>query len=177
MPCRNIVPKPARSRIPLWVAGKPDVAARYGMGCLGFNVVGGRQAKIMVDQYYDTLTEDCVPIGHAVNANIGVLATLHCHEDADVAQRHGEHLKFFGYTIGKYLARPGRAAQPWDEFLAIKDKMPAMGDSPTSAIGTPTIANICAPRRRVSIRCSSCTKPVDWTTTPTAVRSNCLPAR
>jgi alkanesulfonate monooxygenase SsuD/methylene tetrahydromethanopterin reductase-like flavin-dependent oxidoreductase (luciferase family) len=141
MPCRNIVPKPAQKpHPPLWVAGKPDVAASYGMGCLGFNVVGGRQAKIMVDQYYKTLTEDCVPIGHAVNANIGVLATLHCHEDAEVAQRNGEHLKFFGYTIGKYYlqgpAQPGRS-NSWDEFLAIKDKMPAMGDSPTSAIGTP----------------------------------------
>jgi alkanesulfonate monooxygenase SsuD/methylene tetrahydromethanopterin reductase-like flavin-dependent oxidoreductase (luciferase family) len=35
MPCRNIVPKPAqRPHPPLWVAGKPDVAARHGMGCL-----------------------------------------------------------------------------------------------------------------------------------------------
>ena len=81
MPCRNIVPKPAQKpHPPLWVAGKPDVAARHGMGCLGFNVVGGHQAKVMVDQYYRTLAEECVPIGHAVNANIAVLATLHCHE-------------------------------------------------------------------------------------------------
>ena len=31
------------------------------MGCLGFNVVGGKQAKVMVDQYYRTLADDCVP--------------------------------------------------------------------------------------------------------------------
>jgi alkanesulfonate monooxygenase SsuD/methylene tetrahydromethanopterin reductase-like flavin-dependent oxidoreductase (luciferase family) len=141
MPCRNIVPKPAQKpHPPLWVAGKPDVAARHGMGCLGFNVVGGRQAKIMVDQYYKTLAEECVPIGHAVNANIAVLATLHCHEDAEVAKRNGENLKFFGYTIGKYYlngsVRPGQGGS-WDEFLAVKDSFPEMGDSPTSAIGTP----------------------------------------
>src|SRR4051794_36132202 len=110
------------------------------MGCLGFNVVGGRQAKIMVDQYYKTLAEECVPIGHAVNANIAVLATLHCHADAEVAKRNGENLKFFGYTIGKYYlngsVRPG-ASGSWDEFLAVKDSFPEMGDSPTSAIGTP----------------------------------------
>lgn len=141
LPCRNVVPKPAqRPHPPLWVAGKPDVAARHGMGCLGFNVVGGRQAKVMVDEYYRTLAEDCVPIGHAVNANIGVLATLHCHEDADVARRNGEHLKFFGYTIGKYYLRgpatPGRS-DSWEEFLAVKDQLPELGESPTSAVGTP----------------------------------------
>ena len=141
MPCRNIVPKPAqRPHPPLWVAGKPDVAARHGMGCLGFNVVGGNQAKVMVDQYYRTLVDECVPIGHAVNANIAVLATLHCHRDPDVARRNGEHLKFFGYTIGKYYlngqVRPGQDGA-WDEFLAVKDSYPEMGDSPTSAIGTP----------------------------------------
>jgi hypothetical protein len=110
------------------------------MGCLGFNVVGGKQAKVMVDQYYRTLEEDCLPIGHAVNANISVLATLHCHPDADVARRNGEHLKFFGYTIGKYYlngrVQPGRG-RSWEEFLAVKDQFPEIGDSPTSAIGTP----------------------------------------
>jgi len=141
MPCRNVVPKPAQKpHPPLWVAGKPDVAARHGMGCLGFNVVGGKQAKIMVDQYYATLAAECVPIGHAVNANIAVLATMHCHRDRDVAERNGEHLKFFGYTIGKYYlngrVRPGQGGS-WDEFLAVKDSFPKMGDSPTSAIGTP----------------------------------------
>jgi len=32
--------------------------------------------------------------------------------------------------------RPG-AGGAWDEFLAVKDSFPEMGDSPTSAIGTP----------------------------------------
>jgi hypothetical protein len=50
---------------------------------LGFNVVGRNQAKVMVDQQYATLAEECTPIGHAVNANIAVLATMHCHKDAD----------------------------------------------------------------------------------------------
>jgi len=141
MPCRNVVPKPAQKpHPPLWVAGKPDVAAQHGMGCLGFNVVGGTQARIMVDQYYRTLERDCVPIGHAVNANIAVLATLHCHPDEATARRNGEHLKFFGYTIGKYYlagrVRPG-VGNSWEEFVAVKDQLRQSGDSPTSAIGTP----------------------------------------
>jgi alkanesulfonate monooxygenase SsuD/methylene tetrahydromethanopterin reductase-like flavin-dependent oxidoreductase (luciferase family) len=141
MPCRNVVPKPAQKpHPPLWVAGKPDLAAHYGMGCLGFSVVGGRQAKIMVDEYYSTLSEECVPIGHAVNANIAVVAMLHCHEDSAVARRNGEHLRFFSYTLAKYYlqgpATPGRS-NAWEEFLAVKDQLPDRADSPTSAIGTP----------------------------------------
>ncbi|WP_439813633.1 LLM class flavin-dependent oxidoreductase [Zavarzinia sp. CC-PAN008] len=141
MPCRNIVPKPyQRPHPPLWVAGKPDVAASHGMGCLGFNVVGGTQARIMVDQYYRTIAEDCVPIGHAVNANIAVMAMMHCDTDQARAEEHGEHLKFFGYTIGKYYLDgkvvPGRG-DAWGDFMALKDTYPHMGDSPTNAIGTP----------------------------------------
>jgi alkanesulfonate monooxygenase SsuD/methylene tetrahydromethanopterin reductase-like flavin-dependent oxidoreductase (luciferase family) len=141
MPCRNVVPKPVqRPHPPVWVAGKPDLAAQLGVGCLGFNVVGGRQAKILVDQYYQTLAASCRPIGHAVNPNIAVLATMHCHRDAEIAQRNGQNLRFFGYSIGKYYlngsVQPGRG-NSWEEFLAVRGKLPDMGNSPTSAIGTP----------------------------------------
>ncbi len=141
MPCRNVVPKPAQKpHPPLWVAGKPDLAARYGMGCLGFNVVGGRQARILVDQYYAALADDCVPIGHAVNANMAVLATMHCHRDPNVARANGMHLRFFGWSVAKYyvngVVQPGRG-DSWSEFESIRDQLPDMGDSPTSAIGTP----------------------------------------
>jgi len=141
MPCRNIVPKPVQKpHPPLWVAGKPELAARLGMGCLGFNVVGGRQAKVMVDRYYETLAGECVPIGHAINAQMSVLATMHCHEDSDVARELGSNLRFFGYTVAKYyvngVVRPGRG-DTWQEFEAIRNQLPDIGDSPTSAIRTP----------------------------------------
>jgi alkanesulfonate monooxygenase SsuD/methylene tetrahydromethanopterin reductase-like flavin-dependent oxidoreductase (luciferase family) len=141
MPCRNVVPKPAQKpHPPLWVAGKPDLAAQLGMGCLGFNAVGGRQAKVMVDQYYRSFEEHCVPIGHAVNPNMSVLAQMHCHKDADVARAQGSHLRFFGFTVAKYYlhgeVRPGRSTS-WQEFEAVRDQMPDTSDSPTSAIGTP----------------------------------------
>jgi len=141
MPCRNVVPKPAQKpHPPLWVAGKPDVAARLGMGSLGFNAVGARQAKVMVDQYYSTLERECVPIGHAVNANMSVLAQMHCHQDADVARRHGAHLRFFGFTVSKYYlhgeVRPGRT-ESWEEFERVRGQIPDTSDGLTSAIGTP----------------------------------------
>jgi alkanesulfonate monooxygenase SsuD/methylene tetrahydromethanopterin reductase-like flavin-dependent oxidoreductase (luciferase family) len=141
MPCRNLVPKPAQKpHPPLWVAGKPELAASLGMGCLGFNVVGGRQAKVMVDQYYETLATSCVPIGHSVNPQMSVLATMHCHEDGERARSLGANLRYFGFSVAKYyvngVVRPGRG-NSWAEFEAVRDQMPDMGDSPTSAIGTP----------------------------------------
>jgi len=141
MPCRNVVPKPAQKpHPPLWIAGKPDLAAQLGMGCLGFNAVGGRQAKVMVDQYYETLQKDCVPIGHTVNANMSVLAQMHCDAAAEVARERGANLMFFGFTVAKYYlhgeVRPGRSTS-WEEFEQARDQLPDMSDSPTSAIGTP----------------------------------------
>jgi alkanesulfonate monooxygenase SsuD/methylene tetrahydromethanopterin reductase-like flavin-dependent oxidoreductase (luciferase family) len=142
MPCRNVVPKPAQKpHPPLWVAGKPELAARLGIGCLGFSVVGGRQAKVMVDRYYETLaSSECVPIGHSVNPQMSVLATMHCHDNGDVARDLGSNLRFFGYSVGKYYVtgavQPGRG-DSWGEFEAVRDAIPDMGDSPTSAIGTP----------------------------------------
>jgi alkanesulfonate monooxygenase SsuD/methylene tetrahydromethanopterin reductase-like flavin-dependent oxidoreductase (luciferase family) len=141
MPCRNVVPKPAQKpHPPLWVAGKPDLAAQLGMGCLGFNAVGGRQAKVMVDQYYTTLQQNCVPIGHRVNPNMSVLAQMHCNRDGDVARIRGANLRFFGFTVAKYYlrgeVRPGRSTS-WSEFEQVRDQMPDTSDSPTSAIGTP----------------------------------------
>ena len=143
MPCRNVIPKPAhKPHPPLWVAGKPDVAAKNGMGCLGFSVVSGDVAKNAVDNYYETLANECVPIGHAVNANIAMLANFHVHRDEATARQRAEHLKFFGYSVSKYYlpggkARPGRE-RAWETFMKVKDDIPQLGvDNPTSAIGNP----------------------------------------
>lgn len=140
MPCRNVIPKPnQKPHPPLWVAGKPDLAAQHGMGCLGFNVLSGDMARKAVELYYDTLATSCTPIGHTVNPNIAVLANFHVHPDGKVARDRGEHLKFFGYSIGKYYldgkVQPGRG-DAWGEFLSVKDSFPQLGgDNPTSAIG------------------------------------------
>jgi hypothetical protein len=71
---------------------------------------------------------------------MSVLATMHCHEDPETARELGANLRFFGYSVAKYyvngVVRPGRS-NSWPEFEAVRDLMPDMGDSPTSAIGTP----------------------------------------
>ncbi|PXA85474.1 LLM class flavin-dependent oxidoreductase [Nostoc sp. 3335mG] len=141
MPCRNIVPKPyQKPHPPLWVAGKPDLAAQHGMGCLGFNAMSGDQARAAVAQYYDRLASDCVPIGHTVNPNIAILAPMHVHRDGDTARKRAEHLKFFAYSVGEYYikgeVKPGRQ-RSWETFERIKDDIPSMGASnPTAAVGS-----------------------------------------
>src|SRR5580692_2666458 len=78
MPCRNVVPKPVqRPHPPLWVACSNRetirLAARLGIGALTFAFVDPAEARLWVDEYYRTLREECVPVGHAVNAQIAMV--------------------------------------------------------------------------------------------------------
>ena len=139
-PCRNVIPKPAQKpHPPLWVAGKPDVAAERGMGCLGFAVMSPERARKEVKAYYETLTQRCVPIGHAVNANIAVLSNYYCHPDAAIARERGRNLDFFGFTISQYYlkgaVKPGRS-NSWPRFEAEWRERLDDGNA-TSTIGTP----------------------------------------
>jgi alkanesulfonate monooxygenase SsuD/methylene tetrahydromethanopterin reductase-like flavin-dependent oxidoreductase (luciferase family) len=140
MPCRNLVPKPfQKPHPPIWVAGKPDLAARHGLGCLGFSAMGGAHARNAVDQYYSTLINDAVPLTHAINPNIAIIAPMHVHRDKATAIERAEHLKFFAYSIGEYYlqgeVRPGRQ-KSWETFEQIRNQIPGLGgDNDTSAIG------------------------------------------
>ncbi len=93
MPCRNIVPKPVqRPHPPLWVACSRretiHLAARYGMGALTFAFVDPEKAAHWVREYYAIIkSDDCIPIGHTVNANIAMVAPFSIHHDADEAIR------------------------------------------------------------------------------------------
>lgn len=142
MPARNVLPKPRqRPHPPLWVASKPDVAARHGMGCLGFSIAGLDAARQAVDDYYRTLAEDCVPIGRTVNANLGVVSNLFCDRDAGVARELGSHLDFFGFSLAKYYlpggeSRPGRG-DAWSTFLRHKPEISTPLAGQPSCVGTP----------------------------------------
>ncbi|MCP3380507.1 LLM class flavin-dependent oxidoreductase [Bradyrhizobium sp. CCGUVB4N] len=131
MPSRNIVPKPIQKpHPPLWMAcSRRDSilrAARYGVGALVFGFVEASQAKLWRDEYYETIKSDeCVPIGHSVNANIATLNGMMVHDSAEEAMRRGiDGFKFFGYSIAHYAIygehRPGRT-NLWRRFQAVKD--------------------------------------------------------
>lgn len=144
MPCRNVVPKPVqRPHPPLWVACSKretiHMAARNGIGALTFAFVDPQEASKWVSEYYDIIKSDaCVPIGHAVNANIAMVTGFSCHPDEEVAKARGlDGFRFFGYALAHHYIfgehRPGRT-DIWQRFQQVKDSLPARGGG---GIGTP----------------------------------------
>ncbi|WP_204348261.1 hypothetical protein, partial [Stenotrophomonas maltophilia] len=69
-------------------------------------------------------SDECVPIGHTVNANFATLNGMMVHENHDEAVRRGlDGFKFFGFSIAHYAVygehRPG-ATNLWERFQSIK---------------------------------------------------------
>ena len=146
MPCRNLVPKPVQKpHPPLWVAcsnrGTILEAARLGMGALTFAFIDQNEARQWVRDYYQTFERECIPIGHAVNPNIAIVAGFSVHRDAAEAQRRGtQGFRFFGYALGHHYVygeqRPGRT-DIWGSFEKLGGQFPGPEGR---AIGTPDAA-------------------------------------
>src|SRR5678815_1231284 len=124
-PCRNVVPKPVQSpHPPMWMActnrDTIKVAASIGVGALAFSFLDPEEAKTWSEIYYGIIKSDqCVPVGHAVNANLAMVSAFSIHPDRDEAIRRGqEGFEFFGYALASLVARdstPGRS-RLWDNF-------------------------------------------------------------
>ena len=126
MPPRNVVPKPLqRPHPPLWVACSRretiHLAATKGIGALSFSFIEPADAKVWVDDYYDTIASDsCIAGGFAVNPNVAIVLPMMCHEDEETAIARGlDGGHFFGYSLAHYYVfgshRPGRT-NVWKEF-------------------------------------------------------------
>jgi alkanesulfonate monooxygenase SsuD/methylene tetrahydromethanopterin reductase-like flavin-dependent oxidoreductase (luciferase family) len=145
MPCRNVVPKPVqRPHPPIWVACSNretiHLAAQLGIGALTFSFIDPDEAKHWVDDYYTTLKNECIPIGHAINPNIAMVTSFSCHEDEEEAARRGlDGFRFFGYGLGHHYGfgkhKPGRT-DIWQDFEKARDaeSLPTAGQG---GIGTP----------------------------------------
>lgn len=134
MPCRNIVPKPAqRPHPPLWVACSKretiHLAARCGIGALTFAFVDPEEASQWVAEYYDIIkSEECVPIGHTVNANIAMVTAFSIHNDEEEAIRRGlDGAQFFRYALGHHYIfgehTPGHT-DIWNRYERAKERLP-----------------------------------------------------
>ena len=125
LPCRNVLPKPIQKpHPPMWMActnrDTIKVAARNGLGVLAFSFLDPEEARNWSSIYYDIIrSEECVPLGHSVNANIAMVSAFSLHDDHDEASRRGEDgFRFFEYAIGALVTDdvlPGRS-QLWDKF-------------------------------------------------------------
>lgn len=143
MPCRNIVPKPVQKpHPPMWLAcsRRESIhrAARCGLGALTFSFMDPRDAKKWVDEYYDIIRTECVPIGHAVNANIAMVTGFSVHADAEEAVARGmDGFLFFNYALGHHYIygdhKPG-FTDIWARFEKAKATMPR---PPANCVGSP----------------------------------------
>ena len=145
MPCRNIVPKPLqRPHPPMWMgcSRRESIlrAARNGIGALVFGFVEPDQAAQWVREYYDIIKSDqCVPIGHTVNANVAAVTGFSLHDDAAEAERRGlDGFRFFGYSLAHYVVfgehQPG-VTDIWERFEKVRHNMP--DNAGRGGIGTP----------------------------------------
>jgi alkanesulfonate monooxygenase SsuD/methylene tetrahydromethanopterin reductase-like flavin-dependent oxidoreductase (luciferase family) len=125
MPCRNVLPKPLQKpHPPMWMACTNretiKIAASLGVGALAFSFVNPEEARTWSTIYYDIIKSDqCVPLGWSVNANIAMVSAFSIHEDRAEAIRRGqEGFEFFGYALNALVAQdtvPGRSRM-WQDF-------------------------------------------------------------
>lgn len=142
MPARNVIPKPMQKpHPPLWMActnrDTIKVAASLGVGALAFAFVDQEEAQKWSQIYYDIIKSDaCVPIGHAVNANIAMVSAFSLHNDPEVARQRAQYnFKFFAYAIGALVTHdhiPGHTTI-WEDYE--RDGVPDEAASP--GIGSP----------------------------------------
>jgi alkanesulfonate monooxygenase SsuD/methylene tetrahydromethanopterin reductase-like flavin-dependent oxidoreductase (luciferase family) len=129
LPCRNVIPKPLQKpHPPMWMActnrDTIRVAARNGLGALAFAFVDPDEARHWSTIYYDIIRSDeCVPLGHAVNANLAVVSAFSIHPDRVEAIRRGQDgFEFFFYAVNALVAqdaRPGRS-RLWESFQQVR---------------------------------------------------------
>lgn len=153
-PMRNTVPKPVQKpHPPLWLAcSQRDTihfAAQNGLGALAFAFVSASEAKHWVDDYYATIENESVPIGHFANPNIAPVTALMCCPTDEEAQAKGEKgALFFGYALTYYYVfgshKPGRSSI-WESYEKNGDafsfyrmqQMNQSADAIRGAIGSP----------------------------------------
>jgi alkanesulfonate monooxygenase SsuD/methylene tetrahydromethanopterin reductase-like flavin-dependent oxidoreductase (luciferase family) len=126
MPCRNVLPKPVQKpHPPMWMActnrDTIKVAASLGLGALAFSFLDPEEARTWSTIYYDIIrSEQCVPLGHSVNANLAMVSSFSIHRDRAEAIRRGhEGFEFFRYALNALVAHdtvPGRT-NLWGEYL------------------------------------------------------------
>jgi alkanesulfonate monooxygenase SsuD/methylene tetrahydromethanopterin reductase-like flavin-dependent oxidoreductase (luciferase family) len=127
MPCRNVLPKPVQKpHPPMWMACTNRetirIAASLGVGALAFSFLDPEEARTWSAIYYGIIkSEQCVPVGHSVNANIAMVSAFSVNRDRGEAIRRGqEGFEFFAYAIQALVAQdtvPGRTTL-WRDFTA-----------------------------------------------------------
>ena len=105
MPERNVIPKPLQKpHPPVWVAASRRetamMAARLGIGALGFGFETPEEAEDRVERYYELIRECRRPIGKAMNPALITLGNMMCAPTDDEAVEKGlSGAQFFGFSF------------------------------------------------------------------------------
>jgi alkanesulfonate monooxygenase SsuD/methylene tetrahydromethanopterin reductase-like flavin-dependent oxidoreductase (luciferase family) len=148
VPPRNVVPKPLQKpHPPLWMAcsRRESIiqAAKLGMGALTFSFVSPEEARQWVKDYYDTIENECEPLGYAVNPNFAVAAPFLCDTDRKRVEQIGaESYGFFLYGLGHYSFfgehRPG-VTDIWEEYKNHPKEFAPPEGRTQDCVGTPAM--------------------------------------
>lgn len=129
MPERNVIPKPLQKpHPPLWVAASRRetvmVAARLGLGSLGFAFETPEEAEERIANYYRLVREECFPIGKAINPAVAIVSTFMCAKsDEEALMKAVLGGPFFAYSLNYYYVDALQTPHPpgkknlWREFL------------------------------------------------------------
>lgn len=124
-PRRNVLPKPMQKpHPPLWVAcsnlSTIEMAARRGIGALGFQFATADGARAWVNRYYSLISSDQVePLtDYEWNPNIAMVSGFMCAETDEKAQAMADGWTFFIFCLEKnstHSYEPG-TANLWEEY-------------------------------------------------------------
>ena len=193
MPCRNVLPKPRQTpHPPMWIActnrDTIKVAARNRLRALAFSFIDPDAAKAWVDVFYDVVeSEECVPLGHSVNANVALVAGFAVHgRGGSGSPRREDRLLRLPVMRCTHDVVPGRT-DLWGKFQpggarrhhAHVAAAEAAGDDYEAASVRPTtlaVTSVISPTS-ASTRSSSSSKPVATDTKTSAPHSSCSQQR
>ena len=115
VPSRNVIPKPLQKpHPPLWTAASRRetiyVAARLGIGALGFAFDTPEESKERIERYWELVREECDdPIGYAINPAVTALGSLMCcPTDEEAVQKGLTGAQMFGFLLGRGQRNYGR---------------------------------------------------------------------
>jgi alkanesulfonate monooxygenase SsuD/methylene tetrahydromethanopterin reductase-like flavin-dependent oxidoreductase (luciferase family) len=145
-PLRNVIPKPyQKPHPPLWVAcSQLDtivMAARRGLGALGFAFVSADAARAWVNAYYNNYVKHLDPLGpYNTNPNLAIVAQFMCCQSDDEAMEKADGSSFFQFALAFYNSHgpvvPGTTSL-WDEYQEWKQSPKGKRALQAALVGSP----------------------------------------
>jgi alkanesulfonate monooxygenase SsuD/methylene tetrahydromethanopterin reductase-like flavin-dependent oxidoreductase (luciferase family) len=145
-PRRNVLPKPLQlPHPPLWRAcsnlANIEIAARRGVGALGFQFATPEGARAWVNRYYDLIARGEIEklTDYQTNANIAVVSGFMCAPTDEEARAKADGWTFFIFCLeynSSHNYEPG-TVDLWSEYQAWRNTEKAQLAFKTGLIGSP----------------------------------------